>query len=131
MDAETIADDQLRLIFTCCHPVLTPDQQVALALREICGLTTEQIAASFFATPSTQAQRIVRAKTRIRDAQVPYAVPDREALPARLDAVLHDLSRLQRGLFGAGGRADLAREAIRLGGCLRSAAGNGGARPSR
>ena len=87
MDAETIADDQLRLLFTCCHPVLTADQQVALALREICGLTTEQIAAAYFATPSTLAQRIVRAKNRIRDDKVPYVVPEPGELPGRLDAV--------------------------------------------
>jgi RNA polymerase sigma-70 factor (ECF subfamily) len=116
MDAEVIADDQLRLIFTCCHPVLTPDQQVALALREICGLTTEQIAASFLATPSTLAQRIVRAKNRIRDEKVPYVVPEREALPARLLGVLHTIYLVfNEGYSAPAGGADLAREAIRLG----------------
>jgi RNA polymerase sigma-70 factor (ECF subfamily) len=116
MDAEVIADDQLRLIFTCCHPVLTPDQQVALALREICGLTTEQIAASFFATPSTLAQRIVRAKNRIRDERLPYVVPDREELPARLGTVLHTIYLVyNEGYSAPAGGADLAREAIRLG----------------
>ncbi|HQZ12187.1 MAG TPA: RNA polymerase sigma factor [Devosia sp.] len=116
MQAEIIADDELRLIFTCCHPVLAPDQQVALALREICGLTTEQIAASFLTTPSTLAQRIVRAKNRIRDAEVPYAVPERDELPSRLVGVLHTIYLVfNEGYSAPVGGADLAHEAIRLG----------------
>jgi RNA polymerase sigma-70 factor (ECF subfamily) len=116
MDEETIADDQLRLIFTCCHPALTPDQQVALALREICGLTTEQIAAAFLAMPSTLAQRIVRAKNKIRDEELPYAVPPPEELPQRLEAVLHAIYLVfNEGYSAPAGGADLAREAIRLG----------------
>lgn len=116
MSDEAIADDQLRLIFTCCHPVLTLDQQVALALREICGLTTEQIAAAFITTPSTLAQRIVRAKNKIRDENLPYAVPEREELPGRLNAVLHAIYLVfNEGYSAPAGGADLAAEAIRLG----------------
>jgi RNA polymerase sigma-70 factor, ECF subfamily len=116
MDAQTIADDQLRLIFTCCHPALTPDQQVALALREICGLTTEQIAAAFFASPSTLAQRIVRAKNKIRDENIPYAVPEREELPARLETVLRAIYLVfNEGYSAPAVGVSLALEAIRLG----------------
>ena len=115
MDEEAIADDQLRLIFTCCHPALTPDQQVALSLREICGLTTEAIAAAFLVPPSTLAQRIVRAKARIRDEKLPYAVPEREAWPGRLAAVLHAIYLVyNEGYSAPTGGADLAAEAIRL-----------------
>jgi RNA polymerase sigma-70 factor, ECF subfamily len=116
MTEEEIADDQLRLIFTCCHPALAPDAQVALALREICGLTTEQIAAAFLVPPPTLAQRIVRAKAKIRDARIPYAVPERTELPFRLEAVLHAIYLVfNEGYSAPSGGADLASEAIRLG----------------
>jgi RNA polymerase sigma-70 factor, ECF subfamily len=85
---EEIEDDRLRLIFTCCHPALPPEGQVALTLREVCGLTTEEIARAFLVTPATLAQRIVRAKAVIRDKAIPYQVPVSQELPARLGAVL-------------------------------------------
>ncbi|HKA57009.1 MAG TPA: RNA polymerase sigma factor [Gemmatimonadales bacterium] len=108
-----LVDDRLRLIFTCCHPALNPDAQVAMTLREICGLTTEQVAAAFLTTPPTLAQRIVRAKTKIRDAKIPYEIPERRDLPARLASVLHVVYLVyNQGYFT---RPDLAAEAIRLG----------------
>jgi len=118
-DAE-LQDDQLRLIFTCCHPALPPDAQVALTLREVCGLTTEAIAHAFLSTPSTVAQRIVRAKAKIRDARIPYQVPSTEDLPERLDTVLHVIYLVfNEGYSASSGdslvRADLSAEAIRLG----------------
>jgi len=108
-----VVDDRLRLIFTCCHPALNPDAQVAMTLREICGLTTEQVAAAFLTTAPTLAQRIVRAKTKIRDAKIPYEIPERGDLPERLASVLHVVYLVfNQGYFT---RADLATEAIRLG----------------
>ena len=114
-DAEDydVADDRLRLIFTCCHPALNPDAQVAMTLREVCGLTTEQVSAAFLTTAPTLAQRIVRAKSKIRDARIPYEVPSRGDLPERLASVLHVVYLVfNQGYFT---RADLASEAIRLG----------------
>jgi RNA polymerase sigma-70 factor (ECF subfamily) len=117
---EHIEDDQLRLIFTCCHPSLAPEAQMALTLREICGLTTEAIARAFLTSPSTLAQRIVRAKNKIRDAKIPYEIPARSELPARLDAVLHVIYLMfNEGYSASSGneliRQELAQEAIRLG----------------
>jgi RNA polymerase sigma-70 factor (ECF subfamily) len=119
-DEESVEDDQLRLIFTCCHPALSPDAQVALTLREVCGLTTEEIAQAFLTPAPTLAQRIVRAKAKIRDARIPYEVPTRAELPERLDAVLRVIYLVfNEGYAASSGalvtRHDLSAEAIRLG----------------
>jgi RNA polymerase sigma-70 factor (ECF subfamily) len=114
-----VDDDRLRLIFTCCHPALTADARIALTLREVCGLATEEIARAFLTSPSTVAQRIVRAKGKIRDARIPYQVPSRDELPDRLDAVLHVAYLVfNEGYSASSGdplvRRDLCDEAIRL-----------------
>jgi RNA polymerase sigma-70 factor, ECF subfamily len=119
-DEEDVEDDRLRLIFTCCHPALSPEAQVALTLREVCGLTTEEIASAFLIAPATLAQRIVRAKTKIRTAGIPYQVPSLTELPDRLDSVLQTIYLVfNEGYAASSGtsltRSDLADEAIRLG----------------
>jgi len=116
---DEIEDDRLRLIFTCCHPALQPDAQVALTLREVCGLTTEEIAHAFLTAPPTLAQRIVRAKGKIRDAKIPYQVPSQADLPERLDSVLRVIYLVfNEGYAASAGatltRHDLSGEAIRL-----------------
>jgi RNA polymerase sigma-70 factor, ECF subfamily len=118
-DAHEVADDQLRLVFTCCHPALPIDAQVALTLREVCGLTTEAIAAAFLVTPSTVAQRIVRAKHKIRQAHIPFELPSPRELGGRLDAVLHVIYLVfNEGYLASDGavavRRDLTTEALRL-----------------
>jgi RNA polymerase sigma-70 factor, ECF subfamily len=120
IDDESLEDDRLRLVFTCCHPALPPDAQIALTLREVCGLTTEEIAHAYLAAPRTVAQRIVRAKAKIRDAGIPYQVPARNELPSRLDAVLHVVYLVfNEGYSASSGssltRHDLSAEGIRLG----------------
>ena len=117
---ESIEDDRLRLIFTCCHPALQADAQVALTLRDVCGLTTEEIAQAFLTTPPTLAQRIVRAKAKIREARIPYQVPEPEELPERLESVLRVVYLVfNEGYSASSGntltRVDLSGEAIRLG----------------
>ncbi|GGG75434.1 RNA polymerase sigma factor [Edaphobacter dinghuensis] len=119
-EEDSVEDDRLRLIFTCCHPSLPPEAHVALTLREVCGLTTEEIAKAFLITPRTLAQRIVRAKAKIRDARIPYQVPSSQELPERLDAVLQVIYLVfNEGYSAAAGaevtRAELTAEAIRLG----------------
>ncbi|HSV18107.1 MAG TPA: RNA polymerase sigma factor [Casimicrobiaceae bacterium] len=120
IDAEGIEDDRLRLIFTCCHPALALDAQVALTLREVCGLTTEEIARAFLSAAPTLAQRIVRAKTKIRDARIPYEVPEPRERAERLDAVLRVIYLVfNEGYSASSGdsvtRVDLSAEAIRIG----------------
>src|SRR5580704_2727055 len=119
-EEDSVEDDRLRLIFTCCHPSLAPEAHVALTLREVCGLTTEEIAKAFLITPRTLAQRIVRAKAKIRETPIPYEVPTPQGLPERLGAVLHVIYLVfNEGYSAAAGaevtRADLTGEAIRLG----------------
>jgi len=119
-EGEDVEDNRLRLVFTCCHPALPPAAQVALTLREVCGLTTEEIARAFLSAPSAVAQRIVRAKAKIRDARIPYQVPERAELSDRLDTVLHVIYLVfNEGYFASSGtsltRHDLSGEAIRLG----------------
>ncbi|HEY8570368.1 RNA polymerase sigma factor, partial [Microbulbifer sp.] len=118
-EEQEIEDDRLRLIFTCCHPSLAPEAQLALTLREVCGLTTEEIASAFLTTTPTLAQRIVRAKAKIRDARIPYEVPGPEQLPERLQSVLQAIYLIfNEGYSASAGdkliRHDLASEAIRL-----------------
>jgi RNA polymerase sigma-70 factor, ECF subfamily len=120
VDDESLEDDRLRLIFTCCHPALPPDAQIALTLREVCGLTTEEIARAFLAPAPTLAQRIVRAKAKIKAAKIPYQVPSRADLPERLASVLHVVYLVfNEGYSASSGesltRHDLSAEAIRLG----------------
>ena len=119
-DEESVEDDRLRLIFTCCHPALAPEAQIALTLREVCGLTTEEIARAFLTPAPTLAQRIVRAKSKIRDAKIPYEVPPRGELAGRLEAVLRVIYLVfNEGYAASSGatltRTDLSGEAIRLG----------------
>jgi RNA polymerase sigma-70 factor (ECF subfamily) len=120
IEDECVEDDRLRLVFTCCHPALAADARVALTLREVCGLTTEEIARAFLTAPATVAQRIVRAKKKIRDARIPYVAPSQEDLPERLETVLHVVYLVfNEGYSASSGdsltRADLSGEAIRLG----------------
>jgi RNA polymerase sigma-70 factor (ECF subfamily) len=127
-DTEEIPDERLRLIFTCCHPALALEAQVALTLRTLCGLETDEIARAFLVPPATMAQRLVRAKRKIRDAGIPYIVPEMKEMPARLDAVLTVIYLVFNEGYAAtrGGtlvRTDLCAEAIRLGVLIRNLMG--------
>ncbi|HEY5949736.1 MAG TPA: sigma-70 family RNA polymerase sigma factor, partial [Kofleriaceae bacterium] len=119
-DVAAVPDDRLRLIFTCCHPALAPEAQIALTLRTLGGLTTEEIARAFLTSPTTMSQRLVRAKTKIRDAKIPYEVPETSQLPERTDAVMSVIYLIfNEGYAASAGdewvRRDLCGEAIRLG----------------
>ncbi len=120
VDCDTVEDDRLRLIFTCCHPAISLESQIALTLREVCGLRTEEVASALLVSPATLAQRIVRAKAKIRTAGIPYEIPSRDELPERLDAVLHVIYLVfNEGYAATSGqeltRGELSGEAIRLG----------------
>ena len=116
-EEDSLEDDRLRLIFTCCHPSLPPEAHIALTLREVCGLTTEEIAKAFLTTPSTLAQRIVRAKAKIRDAQIPYQVPSPQELPERLGAVLQVIYLVFNEGYSAASGAEVTRAEIGRASC--------------
>jgi RNA polymerase sigma-70 factor (ECF subfamily) len=112
LDKESVEDDRLRLVFTCCHPALPPEAQVAMTLREVCGLTTEQVARAFLAAPATIAQRIVRAKSKIRNARIPYEVPAKSDLAGRLDSVLRVIYLIFNEGYSASSGASLTRHEL-------------------